>query len=122
MKDYEGTVKSKTLTSNNDKLCDRKVDNLAGTGSFFFGGGGGWAASVCRGGGAGDLLHGQCDESPVLPPGGSVPLRAATPGDPGLAGVDITLNFLSINVCGIKSKLKFPDFCNFIQNYDNYWG
>ena len=96
MKDYEGEVKSKTLTLNNDKLCDRKVDNLAGPGSFW---GRAWAASVRRGGGSG-------------------PLQAASPGDPGLAGVDITLQFVSINVFGMKSKLKFPDFGHFIQNYD----
>ena len=31
---------------------------------------------------------------------------------------DTCLKFLTINVCGIKSKLKFPDFCYYIQEYD----
>ena len=30
---------------------------------------------------------------------------------------DTSLKFLTINVCGIKSKLKFPDFCDYIQEY-----
>ena len=29
-----------------------------------------------------------------------------------------TVNFASINACGIKSKLKFPDFYDFINGYD----
>ena len=66
----------------------------------------------------GDLLHRQCNESLALPPGGSGPFRAASLGDPGLVGVDKTLKILSIYVCGIKSKLKFPDRCNFNKNYD----
>ena len=69
------------------------MDNLAGPGSFGRAGRDG----VCPPGvGAGILLHGQCDELPALPPGWS--LRAASPGDPRLAGVDITLNFF-INKC-----------------------
>ena len=40
IKDNEGEVKSQTLILNNDKLCVRKVDSLAGPGSL--GGEPGW--------------------------------------------------------------------------------
>ena len=28
------------------------------------------------------------------------------------------LNFVSLNVCGLRAKLKFPDFQEFINKYD----
>ena len=74
-------VRSKTVTSNNDKLCDRKVDNLAGPGSFGEGVAGldgvcppGVVRAICC---MGNAINGS------LPPGGggggSGPLRAASP-------------------------------------------
>ena len=34
---------------------------------------------------------------------------------------DLNLKIASLNVCGIKSRSEFPDFCSCIQKFDICW-